>query len=1020
MRKFAFMVVVLCCVAATKSIAQEVKRYFFTHYTTTNGLLSNHIESMAQDDQGYLWIATMNGLQRFDGHTFISFRHEAWDPFSIPDNEVWETRIDKNKNLWLLFANGKAAIFNTRTFKCKEVRLDIADDLIKYSRKSFVIDSRGNIMILVPKLDLVTYNEKTNSFSSKYNVVQTKKNWIPFDMVEDAITGKFYMMADSGVMVYNSRTKTLNYSQDNKENDPVVKEYGNIQFPGYPYIDKKHRLWFQNWYMAGAPTMYCWDLTKQQKVMEGLHMGYVYQGYCEPKMLTEQADGRMFLTGTPMLAEFSETQKKFILVHNSLMGTLNTEYQVIIFSYSDREQNMWLCTRNDGLYKFNPSAQTFTSISHINPHTGLPGQMGIMTFIQTDNGDVLAGAWGEGIARYDSNMNRVPLRFNGIAEGNELTAWSMCRRRNGTIWIGMQQDGGNIMEYDQVTGRATQFPVFQRITIRQLAEDRQGKMWIGTHRQGLYKWTPGHAKFEDGLTKINIDASIINQLLIDSSGFLWVTAPPYGVYKINTATSEVVQVLNGSSKPALPSGNCGAMMQYNDSLMLIYCNNQLVIYNMKSRQVSLMGVADGLPSPYVMSILKDNAGYVWMGLQNGLCRLDLFKRSITYFDRDDGMANDNFTLAAAYKMRDGRLLFGANRDFVVFDPRNVNAHPQPPDAHLTEFRLSGRSLQLDSLDRLEAVELAHDNTSVIIDFSALSYLQANKFAYYFMLEGVDKNWVRSETQPRATYPYLGPGTYRFKVKTRSSDGVFSANTTELVIHVNAPFWRTWWFFSLLALAAAAVLFWLDRERMKRKEAIQQMRSNIAGNLHDDINTALNNINILSEMARRKADNEIHKSKEFIEQIHSKSRNMIVAMDDMLWSIDPQNDSMAKTTLRFKEYVGELNNRYGVNIEMTMEEKISALKLDMQLRHDAFILFKEVTEGVLKICPFDCKIHIGVQKQALMYTMETKNHSCDNQQLRHLPQRQDIAARLDSLRAHSRVIPNKETSVLELMIPLLSR
>ncbi|HYC30263.1 MAG TPA: triple tyrosine motif-containing protein, partial [Chitinophagaceae bacterium] len=286
----------------------------------------------------------------------------------------------------------------------------------------------------------------------------------------------------------------------------------------------------------------------------------------------------------------------------------------------------------------------------------------------------------------------------------------------------------------------------------------------------------------------------------------------------------------------------------------------------------------------------------------------------------------------------------------------------------------------------------------------------------------DKDWVRSETQPRATYPYLGPGTYKFKVRTRSSDGIFSANTTELVIHVNAPFWRTWWFFSLLALAGALILFWLDRERMKRKEAIQRMRSNIAGNLHQDINTALSNINILSEMARRKADNnEIQKSKEFIEQIHAKSRNMIVAMDDMLWSIDPQNDSMAKTMLRFKEYVAELNNRYGVNIEMSMEEKLKALKLGMQSRHEAFILFKEVTEGMLKICATSCKIHIGTQKNGMVYTMETRNNGCcDVQQLHRLPQRQDIAARLSSLRTTSRVITHKETSVLELVIPFNSK
>ena len=148
--------------------------------------------------------------------------------------------------------------------------------------------------------------------------------------------------------------------------------------------------------------------------------------------------------------------------------------------------------------------------------------------------------------------------------------------------------------------------------------------------------------------------------------------------------------------------------------------------------------------------------------------------------------------------------------------------------------------------------------------------------------------------------------------------------------------------------------------------------------------------------------------------------MIVAMDDMLWSIDPQNDNMAKTMLRFKEYIAELNNRYGVNIEMSMEEKIKALKLGMQFRHDVFILFKEITEGVLKLCPGNCKIVVGTQKHDLVYTMETRNHGCDNQQLRYLLQRQDIAERLTSLHAANRVIALKETSVLELVIPFRNK
>jgi signal transduction histidine kinase len=132
------------------------------------------------------------------------------------------------------------------------------------------------------------------------------------------------------------------------------------------------------------------------------------------------------------------------------------------------------------------------------------------------------------------------------------------------------------------------------------------------------------------------------------------------------------------------------------------------------------------------------------------------------------------------------------------------------------------------------------------------------------------------------------------------DGKITENNTRLIIKINPPFWKSWWFYGALILLAGGLLFWFDRERMKRKEAMQQMRTDIAGNLHEQVNTALNNINVLSEMARMKADSEPEKSKEFIEQIHSKSHNMIIAMDDMLWSISPENDSMQKTVDRMQD------------------------------------------------------------------------------------------------------------------------
>ena len=157
---------------------------------------------------------------------------------------------------------------------------------------------------------------------------------------------------------------------------------------------------------------------------------------------------------------------------------------------------------------------------------------------------------------------------------------------------------------------------------------------------------------------------------------------------------------------------------------------------------------------------------------------------------------------------------------------------------------------------------------------------------------------------------LPPGDYLFMVESRNQDGVFSRSAAQIQIEVMPPFWRTWWFYALMALLFITLLYIYDKERVSRLRDLQGVRSEIAGNLHEEINITLNDINLLSEIAKLKADKDLDRSKDYIDQISQKSRGMIESMDDMLWSIDPKNDSMEKLLMRLKQYTEGFNNTHG--------------------------------------------------------------------------------------------------------------
>jgi hypothetical protein len=328
-------------------------------------------------------------------------------------------------------------------------------------------------------------------------------------------------------------------------------------------------------------------------------------------------------------------------------------------------------------------------------------------------------------------------------------------------------------------------------------------------------------------------------------------------------------------------------------------------------------------------------------------------------------------------LKDGRIAIGTSHDLMVFDPAYISkSQPYPPDVKLAGFALMNKWLQLDSLMALPRVDLKPGENSITIEFSTLTF--QNNYGISYMMENLDKDWVRRPTsQNQAIYNYLPPGNYVFKVRADNGSDTYSKNISELRITVHPPFWKTWWFFCLLALLVATVIYWLDKERVNKLIEVQTVRSEIAGNLHEEVNTTLNNINLLSEMARIKADKEIDRSKEYIDQISTKSHNMIIAMDDILWSIDPLNDTMEKSLLRMMEFADSVKTRYAASIEISIDKKVRSLKLDMKTRHEAFLVFKQaLTMIVVYSGGRQTLINIDLFKNKLSVRLQDKTASLD--------------------------------------------
>lgn len=1012
------LLLLLCLLGLVqKGAAQPAAPFAFSHFSMSKGLLSNEVRSIVQDRTGYLWLATNNGLQRFDGVHFKTFQRRDKQPGSLPDNFILQLLIDKEDNLWLLFGNGQIGLFDKSKFTYTPVPVRVKRPSSLWSIKQLMQDEAGNVMFTMESAEFVTYDKNKKEFSPEANFIPIKEGWYVSALAQEPGTQKYWIgMHGGGLAIYNHKTRKLSYAGNNVEKEPAVDSLQLKAGPLHYHFDKKGRLWTVSWLNGSYPSIIQYNPKSTGKKVQIFEVLPKLQSYHEIDNFFEEQNGRIWIHGNNIFAFFDEAKKDFTLLPSDSRSGLGIVYDHIPALFQDREKNIWAATINQGMYRFNPSQHYFTGVTHMSKITGQAGTGSILSFIELRNGDILAGSWGDGIFRFDNQLQKKPFSYKHPTKHESAMFWSMFPSADSnTIWIGAQP---GVYQYNQANNEMIhRLPApLTRRTVRQIAEDQVGNLWLGTHYFGLFKWaTPKNLEKEDIVKVPELGDDLITKIAKDNYGWIWVTSEKKGVFAFDGTDGQIRFHWNNRSEKdsnKIVEGFTN-VLPYDDSIVIISTVSRLYQYHRPTHKLTEIPLANSLIGS-ISAMEKDNEGYLWISTSNGLYRFRMQKKVLVFFNREEGMISDRFVLGASYKLRDGRLLFGVEKAFLHFSPAQIKFPNQHHKVTLTSIQVGRQELPVDSVMKLGVLTLGPNDNSLNIEFSSLTY---NSFSLIqYRLNNIDKDWHSADKDNKASFPFLPPGKYTLMLRTLNAEGQPSEVTT-LPLVILAPFYQTWWFYSLLALALAFTLYWLDKQRMRRKAVLQKVRTDIADGLHQEVNTALNNINILSEIARLKSEREPHKAKEYLEQIHNKSHNMIIALDDMLWSLDPENDAMDKTIVRIKEFADALMQRSGAVIELLIDKKVERLQLNMKIRHEAFLLFKEGLRSLVDAGTSYCIVHMTAERGRLLFTIEFENECCNMQKLNNLLQRHDMEERIDALNAKLDVQLHKSRSVFMLQLPL---
>jgi sugar lactone lactonase YvrE len=790
--------------------------YVYLHLDQENGLASNHVLAVLQDRQGYLWLGTSNGLQRYDGRQFLHYRHEPGNPNSLPADLVESLLEDPSGNIWIV-SGGRVARFAPPhgTFRP-----------VKWTER------------VQPPTTGSNSNAMIKGASGCFPAIRRRPS--PMTPPSKPLSG------------------------------PIGSTFRAPIPPERPTTG--------NWLPSPSPEPYCF---------------------------LEDSRGIVWAGSTQLLARYPGATG-FAVVPRRKALRYGIDYSVIFCLTEDREGTLWVGT-DQGVYYFNPKKQHFFSPSP--PDPARPGAVSPAAtgFLETADGNIWASSLRGGIRVYDRQFQPLACYLPGTGKNRPIPVWGMVQDRQGVVWAGVENGllrmtpGRNAIGEVHLPGLAG-----QTLLKGVLAPD--GFSWWGTSGGSILRWD---SRREQGWP-LPVDGRFrpwgrIQGILADAKDSLWIATAGAGIYQVSKHTGRVGDHYGTDTRPGvLLSNQVGSLQWHTDGTLLVSTSAGLHFIDVKAKKVRTQTTADGLPANAILNVAPGRDGSLLLTTQYSLFRWNVRTGRAQSFGARDGIPDQSYAFSTAYRLSDGRVLLGTVHDFFYFHPDSLSDAQPPPPVRITGLRIFNQPVRVDSaIGPAGELRLSHGQNFFTVEFASLHYYDDARIRYQYQLEGVDAGWVEAGPNRFAPYTDVAGGNYRFKVKAVRDDGLATPGVTTLAIRVGQPFWKTGWFLGAVGLALAGAGYGLYRVRINRLLALERVRTRIARDLHDDMGSTLSTINILAAMARQQAAENPVKTEGYLEKISTYSQSMMETMDDIVWSVNPVNDTVQNLVARMREFGREI-------------------------------------------------------------------------------------------------------------------
>ncbi|MFS0840063.1 two-component regulator propeller domain-containing protein [Paenibacillus sp. 1P03SA] len=804
----------------------------FQNLTINQGLSQNSIIDIVQDPSGFLWFGTQDGLNRYDGYSFVIYKNDMNDPDSLSDNWVTDLFVDSKGNLWVGTYNGGVNRYDAASGKFNRYRSDSGQPnrLSSDSIKSIKEDARGRIWIVTKDGGLNLLDPESNEFKV-YDLTAADSGGPMPARISSMTTSP-----DGSIWI---GTENAGVMQFDPEKERFVS-YRHIPGVGQSLVNDSVK------FVHRASDGYIWIGTD-----EGLDRydpnGKIYTHYGstgasgalpgnEITSIYEDSSRQLWIGTTEGLSLYVRSKDAFYSYRHNPKEPESLSGNWVFSIFEDASGSLWIGTRDQGINKAKPGMFSQGRIDNLDGSGVWSLYVDALdrVWVGTDKGIEIHPVWGTGAAENEGDASA------GKAQGNSKevagldgagTVRSIIKDAQGNIWAG--GDGGLFL-FDRHSERFNRFQLellggLKDERIRFLYEDKQSQLWIGTYSHGLGKLDASRTRLQSVPVPSDGEqaASVwITSLLEDSSGNLWIGTNE-GLFRMKDSMSvkmNIPPLAATTDKPRIRS-----ILEASDGTIWIATfGSGFLRYKTSTDHYVHYTEKNGLANNTVYGILEDREGNLWLSTNRGLSKFDPDRETFSNYDSSHGLQSNEFNANAFFKFikaDDEMMVFGGVNGFNLFRPRLIESNTYQPPVRITRFDVPGRQI-FQPGTAVEAggpVTLPYQTRTVSFEFSSLDYTNPENNQYAYRLEGFDPDWVPAGRRRFASYTNLEPGTYTLHVKGTNSDGLWSGKTASFTLTVETPPWKTWWAYSLYAVTAALGYSAWTRKRTKRQEAKMAMQ-----------------------------------------------------------------------------------------------------------------------------------------------------------------------------------------------------